>query len=342
MNSLINNSISPYKLSEVDSKRINILKFILIILVLFIHNKKIEFTNTFFSYFEFLFSKFIASAAVPLFFLLSGYLKELNPKNYNVLIKRRFSSLVVPYIFWNVFCIIIYLAIQYFIIHNSDFHYLLFFLKGVSGVGMPEGKPYVYQLWFLRDLIILIFSEPLLKKINKFFSVEFLLFSFVLFYLDINLYVISNFSLFFYSLGIYLGKNKSNLFEEIDKINIFVYLIVLIFVSLLLFLKYENLKNLRVLEIFLSSVFLIRCSFYVNKIMLFHRFSKYSFYIYLSHEPFLLYGLQRLEIKYINNELVLFICYLSNIIIVVFILSFLSFLLKKILPKFYSIIVGGR
>lgn len=342
MNSITDISNPSYKLSDLDSNRINILKTILIILVLFIHNKSFQFTNNFFSYFEFLFSKFIATGAVPLFFLLSGYLQELNPKEYGVLIKKRFKSLGIPYIFWNVVGITIYSLIEYIILHDTEFQYISFFLKGISGIGMPEGKPYTYQLWFLRDLIILVFSGPIIKKILNNFSFEFLVFSFTLLYLDINLYVISNVSLFFFSLGMYLGKNKINFFREIDKLNIIVYLLGGIFISIVFFLKNDDLKNMRVLEIFLSSVFLLRLSFYVNTTNYFHRFSKYSFFIYLTHEPFLLYGLQRFQNKYINNELLLFICYFGNIFLVVFILVLISSCLRKILPKFYYLIVGGR
>lgn len=342
MNSLIDISDSLYELSDVDSKRINTLKSVLVILVLFIHNKSFQFTNSFFSYFEYLFSGFISASAVPLFFLLSGYLQEFYPKEYNILIKKRFKSLVIPYLFWNVLTIIIYFVIEYFIIHNTEVHFISFFLKGLSGIGMPEGKPYAYQLWFLRDLIILVIFVPVLKSIQKLFSFELLIFSFVVLYFDIDLCIISNSSLFFFSLGMYLGKNKVNLFKEIDKINFVIYLIGLIIISLFVFYKYDNLKNKRILEILISSIFLVRFSGYLNKYNSFYRFSKYSFFIYLCHEPFLLYGLQKLQNKYLNNELLLFICYLGNIFLVIFVLIFISIILKKIMPKFYSFIVGGR
>ena len=97
------------------SLRIELLRFPLIVGVVFIHSygrvlafdpaaiaarhssAGVEFTRFFISY-------GIAQTAVPLFFLISGYLffaGEWSWKRYTEKLKRRVHTLLVPFLFWN-------------------------------------------------------------------------------------------------------------------------------------------------------------------------------------------------------------------------------------------------
>lgn len=118
-----------------------------------------------------LFSDEIARMAVPLFFFFSGFLffSHLSPFSfsaYQAKLKKRFYSLVVPYLFWNIVVLLLYVAMQVFIpglasgankpvIEYTFTDYLHAFWD------RAEGKPVCYQFWFLRDLIVTVIISPL-------------------------------------------------------------------------------------------------------------------------------------------------------------------------------------
>lgn len=117
----------------------------------------------------------ITRIAVPAFFFISGYLFFLNMERwewcrYFDKLKRRFHTLVVPFIVWNLLILGIYFCIQTFVpslIHNEHElirNYELTDYLGAFGFNFLE-KPICYQLWFIRDLIVLVLLTPVLYVI---------------------------------------------------------------------------------------------------------------------------------------------------------------------------------
>ena len=113
--------------NEHISKTISFLRFPLIVLVVFIHSYIMmpyhgsDVTASevpIFYNIEFLLSEIIACIAVPLFFLISGFLffyrlQGFNQAKYFEKIKKRFKTLFIPYLFWSVFAILITFIVQY-------------------------------------------------------------------------------------------------------------------------------------------------------------------------------------------------------------------------------------
>lgn len=101
-----------------------------------------------------LFLNQISRFAVPLFFMISGFVLELNfseQTNLLTYFKKRLSRLVLPYVFWS--------AVYYFFIytsHNTHFGWAL--LTGSAS----------YQLYFIPSLLILYAIFPLLHKLYGF------------------------------------------------------------------------------------------------------------------------------------------------------------------------------
>ncbi len=106
------------------SKVFDCLRFPLIIGVIFIHNFTTTVTvgnveygvdtnlNTYF-YVSNLFSQILGRVAVPLFFFMSGYLFYYKVDNFDnsvylYKLKKRFKSLLIPYLFWNTSFLVIY------------------------------------------------------------------------------------------------------------------------------------------------------------------------------------------------------------------------------------------
>ena len=160
-----------------------------------------------------LFLNQIARFAVPLFFIISGFVLELSyrPESYWSFIKRRFSKIFIPYAVWSTF--------YYLIIYNQNHdNFFKVILTGDSS----------YQLYFIPTLCIFYLLYPLVHKVYKFITNKFvfLLLMGLQIYLLYFDYFIREFDLpdplriallayFFFILGIIAAGN-------LGKINIFV------------------------------------------------------------------------------------------------------------------------
>lgn len=93
-----------------------------------------------------------ARFAVPLFFLISGYVLTLNyiPTNYLTFLKKRFSKILIPYLFWS--------AIYYFFIYtNHSDNFLQAALDGSAS----------WQLYFIPALLVFYALFPAIMKFYK-------------------------------------------------------------------------------------------------------------------------------------------------------------------------------
>ncbi|MCX6726383.1 MAG: acyltransferase family protein [Candidatus Shapirobacteria bacterium] len=90
--------------------------------------------------------------AVPLFFLISGFVLELNysfQPNYFSYLKKRFNRILIPYLFWSL--------IYYFIVYT--YHSENIFKVLVDGTAS-------YQLYFIPSLIIFYLIFPLFHRLK--------------------------------------------------------------------------------------------------------------------------------------------------------------------------------
>lgn len=134
------------------------------------------------------FSKVLPGFAVPTFFLISGYLFFLNMpqwdwEKYLQKLKRRVSSLLIPYLGWNIFhCLHLSWPLLMKIFHGErqwnslwalwnrwgnlrmfwDGHVNHPIYENIIGVEMPFTAPVLVPLWFLRDLMVIVLLAPLL------------------------------------------------------------------------------------------------------------------------------------------------------------------------------------
>ena len=111
---------------EHTSKTISFARFPLIALVAFIHSyimmpyhgsSVTALEVPMFYNIEFLISEIIACIAVPLFFLISGFLffyrlSDFTCKLYITKLKKRFKTLFIPYVFWSLAAIMVTCVVQ--------------------------------------------------------------------------------------------------------------------------------------------------------------------------------------------------------------------------------------
>ena len=235
-------------LKKLQSSTIDLLRFPLAIMVIFIHTapEVFNFTQTSFSLFSgrgfynlvcIIFSHVLPHIAVPAFYMISGFLFFLNFQHwswdgYTNKIKSRIKTLIVPYLLWNLIpfiLLIIYMLVGVYkeeeslssVLHFIQAKFIHVFYDynmwkaGVNWFGeklMLTG-PYNLPLWFLRDLIVVTFLSPLIYYAIKKFRIFVLLLLFIA-YLS-NVWIQSPgfniLALFYFSIGAFFALNHINI-----------------------------------------------------------------------------------------------------------------------------------
>lgn len=346
-----------------NSLKIKHLQSIAILMVLYIHGVYLE-ANADYCVAQYIQGLFgfsgLSFIANPLFFIISGYLfflgvercKECYPK-----MKKRAKTLLVPYLIWNVIFVLWYVVlallpgVSQFV--NSDI------LGGLSQGGFWGGlktlfvNPISFPLWFLRDLMIYVLLSPLiywgLKHLRWALPV-------VLFVMaTVGLFVLPSeiklWGTFFFVLGGYVAQ-----FSSLEKIAETIKMPVVI-ICLLVYLANAIIRPMNVVSLKGTDVFVELCGVVAvwrlydgvvkkhgdNKCFaLLTTLSGYSFFIYLFHEP-ALNIIKKLGLSVLGlGEWQLIVLYLVNPFIMCVFAILVAKLLQKLMPKVYSVLVGGR
>ncbi len=349
-----------------NTLKLKILSFVLIIMVVFLHSYSISSTNSFSeklatrgynSFLQHFLSEEITRIAVPLFFLISGFLFFFNLKGtkeeFLAKFKKRAKSLLVPYLFWSSIWILIYFCFQAFPQTQA-----FFAGKPVRNFTILEFlntlfiNPIPFQLWFLRDLIILVLISPLLYLLIKYFKYfPFLLLLFG-WYLNVNYYFIVNEALLFFTAGATISLVKNKIlelnFSPKHTVFIFLWLAIALVNSILYYMIFENAEVRNILHktgilvgiiaIWILYDFLKKKNVESDQVSEIYSF---SFFIFVFHLPLITF-VKKILFKFGNSELISFSIYLIAPIIVILISIFIGYLLKKFTRPFYEIITGGR
>lgn len=135
-------------------------------------------------------SDVIPRIAVPMFFFISGYLfflKDSDNHKCKEKLKRRFNTLFIPYILWNLIAIGILLLktssiLDFLFINSENISHADYSLKNVlalfwnkdmffSSQSVPAQLfPLDVPLWYLRELMIVMLLSPLLFESVKIFG----------------------------------------------------------------------------------------------------------------------------------------------------------------------------
>jgi fucose 4-O-acetylase-like acetyltransferase len=228
-------------IEETVSKRINSLRFLLIVFVVIIHNgisaksfseRSIEALIP--AYVENVqrFIGIITAVAVPLFFLISSYLLYTKETKLVPVLKKKCRTIVLPYFLWNLLLVLFYFLMQsapytkqFF---NSAPEYMIKNYDLIDWIDVFVGKftekreynyPFVYQFWFLRDLFILNILFICIKKLVDRFPLGTLVLFSILWVNNIKIYILSPEALLFFTFGYYIVKHSLGL-RNIDQIKI--------------------------------------------------------------------------------------------------------------------------
>lgn len=332
-----------------EKNKITYLHFILSILVILVHS--INGTGKFQSFFSI--ESGIGQFAVPLFFVISGFLFFRNADviaDVTKKINKRIHTVLYPFLIWNII---------YYVIH--------LLIKGGKAFSIIElfdvAFNYTYNpaFWFMYQLILLIAISPIIFYAlkNTKTKVIFFILASLLVILDIDIPFINEDAILYYTFGAYASRlYTSNKLFLIEK----KYIIPAIFIAIFFFfanrVAYGACEvSMRFIPLFTYTVILVRLSvailiFYIIDLVCKYdkvpEFMKPSFFLYAVHYmivkgiiifmQFIIYGYVEPDYWDIIKNLT----FIISPILCVVVCYYLSKLLCKKLPKVYEVLTGYR
>lgn len=313
-------------MKKIYDQAIDTLRLISILAVVAIHTTTRAMEITHYDLRNQLFTLYLNQAArfaVPLFFLISGFVLELNYNsqiNYFVYLKKRLTKILIPYIFWS----FIYF---YFVYTNHSENFLKSLLTGDAS----------YQLYFIPSLLIFYLVFPLLHRcyrilrgvtiLSVLFIIEIAILNYDYVHFSFPLpypIAVALFNFFVFIFGMFLSRSRENLINFTKKYW-FIFLIATSGLSYFIFKEgfnnYYKQWNFEAfytqwrpsILIYTITVFLI-LYFLANKFSLriLNQVSKLSFFVFFIHVIIL-----EILSKYLANNDLLFFAGVSIISILI-------------------------
>lgn len=347
------------------SDKLRILSLISIIFVLYIHsgfhadeikgmlmNDRVQ---------EFI-SGMMGRCAVPLFYMISGYLFFLKvPEGMKSIygkMRKRVRTLVVPYIIGCLFFVGfgVLMAVLPGVSKYMNSSVMPLFSKPIGEIlrsifyDAGNGTPCAFQLWFLRDLILIVATSPLWYICLRYLKWAFVAVLFILTYLDVP--HVPFYPLFWFVLGGQLTKVKIEMGGVNGVINIGLLALCLFLVLSIVELFFPEMidwKSLRIPIILLGIVGawgLYDAVVGKNFSLLQHQWlttaCQFTFFIYIFHEPTLNIVRKLIVVVLGKNELGYLTSYLLSPWIFSVCAVFAGLLFRKYLPRVYNVCTGGR
>jgi fucose 4-O-acetylase-like acetyltransferase len=324
---------------------------------------------TFTSFFEYLFANGLLRFRIPMLFMISGYLyASYDHRPYTQQIKSRFRSLIIPYFLWSA-CGLLFT----FLLQQLPYTAHIVYQAGIDQLG--DNRPYTeigwsgmaerfllrpisYQLWFILALFFFNLIYPAIKWMVVRLPYIWLPFTFLLFFVAvINIPLIDFRGLFFFSFGVWVQKQAVSLEKEPRWFSLGLTMIAFVGLSVIkTFMAFELEPNATSTAVLLLVIH--QCSvlagilaiwFGADKMIAwfsnkewFQTASSYSFFVFGLHVPLLPYMMKwaLLHTMMLPNHRLL--CYLVVPFVVICFCIAVGRLLHRYLPRFYSVVTGGR
>ncbi|UZO81454.1 acyltransferase [Aquimarina sp. ERC-38] len=350
------------------STKIEAISFLLIVMIVYLHSYSIEIKykteseklergyNLFIQ--EFI-SNGLCRVALPIFFMISGYLLFINLRRfdfdiYHYKVKKRLRTILLPYFLWSLYGILLYLGLQsipfaanFFtnqpIVEYSkeDFLYTLLI------------NPISYPIWFLRDLFILVIIAPVLYYLLKYYGLKIIILLLLTWVFEIDLIIVKFKSLPFFAIGMWLAISEPNyLLRNLSKKSWLFTLswILLLYIKTTVFYYRGNEDILLLIHkvsviIGIISLWSLFDMLFLNRNIVSSRIYplfKFAFFIFVFHEPILTIIKKGLYFILGYSQLKALMIYFIAPILTIIICLIVAVGLKKLSPKFYKILTGNR
>ncbi len=363
------------------SKTISFLRFPLIVGVALIHSrfqnvviqgaKQVEAADyRIFASVVYLFSETFGRVAVPLFFFFSGFLFFRTIKDghftagvYLSKLKRRARTLLVPYVFWNLLMIVFMLFCQTLVptltsgrcklvadYSVGDWLWDFWNTHMVNDFG--RAYPINAPLWYLRDLMVIMILSPLVYCVARWLKLYGVMLLGIAWLLGINSGIIgfNTSTFFFFTSGAYFGIHGKNFVTLLRPCMVPVTIIYLILVVLdlcffgsgswwhYIFLHKANYLLGMVVAITVSSYFLEKGTWKVSPFL-----SSGYFFVYVCHiMPLICFTKLAFKLVQPHSDISLLMLYILCPLLAILVCLALYWGLRKFLPRFTAVIMGGR
>lgn len=356
--------VIPMKSNSLQSKTIEWLRFFCIWAVVLLHaagrplegKDIISYKYGAYDTIRIFFSEGLCRVAVPIFFLMSGYLFFVGLEEWRTdvwidKIKRRGRTLLLPYLLWNLIAIGFPLIKPYAVfLKGGEWPDVTIWWNLIGGL-RAFWSPLNYPLWFMRDLMVFIVLSPILfyyvKKSGNVGLV--LLYLAYVFNIWGNVSGLSEEGLFFFSLGAFLSVRRIDFTAICQKHRI---LAICVAAPLVLAMVYTYGNDdeayryvLRLFTLFgsVATIGIVATLFQKGRIQDHPLLSSSSFLVYAAHGTIVLPFFQDILGKVLPyNQIGLIIKFFSAPLLTVVLLVFCYYLLSKWMPKTLSVLTGGR
>ncbi|MFZ4289643.1 acyltransferase family protein [Variovorax sp. HJSM1_2] len=336
------------KLDENISKRIAILRYLLIFGIIVLHTPPyVPLAETgpgFFNFIKALFQHAIFRASVPVLTFISGYLlfnSQLD-LNFKKLIPKKIKSILIPLIIFNLPIAVAVYFIQMNQWMDHVFSINLYPFKLINWANAIVGlftAPINFPLNFLRDLFLLSVIAPVFGFFLRKYIWHGLIIVFFLFFFDLDgqFFLRNTMPILFY-----IGGMASIQKWDMSKLDKYGPLLLAIFLALcisVVFFKIENRSYLRLVSpllIWPAAAMLVNTRFgdWLAKL------SKYSFFTFLAQGPLFLVAF--FIYQKIFSGIPYWIFWILTPIILALILAQIYIYSNRFFPKTMRIVLGNR
>ena len=362
------------------SRRITSMRFLLAVFVVFIHNnftaesvaRAFEQDGAVIAFgqgaagkwMQLFISQGITRCAVPLFFLFAAYLQCKKDDSYGTLLRKKCRSLVLPFFLWPVLNIALFVGMKLAVAHlvpgllarpevipqfswtAADWLHA-FFGYGKMDVGRTFGG-YLVQMWFVRDLFILIVLSPLLRRIARSFPVCTVVAVSFFYFCDVRPLIVAEQALFYYMLGFFWAEYDVPLFEIAGRIKWRALIPLYLALWLATWFSFGEYSSCYWFMVLVACLVMLKCSALIERnekaFAIASFLAPVSFWLFAVHEPFLMGGVQSVWLKLLpmTTPARCLAEYFGVTVIVIALGTASGLLLRKICPPLFSVLNGGR
>lgn len=351
-------------ISEEQSKRLNILKLLMAIFVVYIHAERsnINFsteiialaTPQWFELLKYAVSELIPRCATSCFFLMASILLYRKDYIWKDNIVKKCKSLLVPYVIMNTVWIVIFAVCQSIpqiavFFRNPDNIVADFSVyKWFQAYGIGH-LPFLDTLWFVRNLFILNILASAIKLLIDRFPNASVIAIVTLFFLSpaIDFPYLQIVDLSMWCFGYLIVKHRIDI-NYFDK-NRWIPIIYVITIIICLILKDISIAVLTTalyrFRLVISIIFWYSCftrNFNGTLQRLFQKYSKYHFGIYLFFEMTMTFAIKIIAKVFGTSISVQVLEYMLLPLTIVTFAIILCIILKRVAPKVLSLLTGAR
>lgn len=379
-----------------QSKTIDFLRFPLAVAVVFIHSfgQPSEYvlpdwdieTIDIYNLIRITFSHVLSHIAVPIFFFISGFLffykvKIFNLSVYKKKLSKRFKTILVPYILWNIIVILgsVIGKIGAYLLNgqslSSIFEYFesngwmhLFWdnnkwaFDRVDWLGntlIAMSGPCNLPLWFLRDLMMVILLSPLIYFLIKSYNKYVILILFFCYISNIfpQIQGLNITGVFFFTSGAFFSITHKNIITTFNKYQIISLLLaVILLVGTIIYDGKNTLEGQYIYPFYI--IFGSISAFNISSCLIRKKncgfpsvLSQSSFFIYAIHTILILSVADKIcsfiffnsiTIRYFPNTILLITNYIFTPILAVTICLGIYIFMNKFMPRLLSLLTGNR